>query len=212
MAFLDLAKFEATPVADDPFPHVVVRDFIFKERLSEILGDFPRLAGAGAFPPAALRLKGGFRAFMDELTGPWLRPAMAAKFDLDLDDRPLTWTLRGYVRERDGQVHTDTASKLVTMLLYLNENWESPGGRLRLLRSRDGLADPAVEVFPEAGTLLAFRRSAHSWHGHLPYRGRRRAIQLNFVTDCKTARREAARHLVSARLKQCRALFHRDPV
>ena len=77
----------------------------------------------------------------------------------------------------------DTKSKILTILIYMNtESWQDSGGRLRVLRSPDDLEDYAAEVPPEAGTLLAFRRSERSWHGHETYVGERRAIQLNWVT------------------------------
>jgi SM-20-related protein len=209
MRYVDVAAFAATPVAGHPFPHLVVRDFISKENIARIGADFPRLAGPGAFPPRALKLDGHFAALMQELGAPWLRHAVEEKFAIDLSGRPLIWTVRGHVRARDGSVHTDTASKLVTLLLYLNEGWENPGGRLRLLRSPDSLDDPAVEIAPEGGTLLCFLRSDRSWHGHLPHIGERRAVQLNFMTDERIAAREQVRHLLSARMKQAAALMRR---
>ncbi len=207
MRYLEIARFAATPVANDPFPHLIVRNFLSTENVARIAADFPRLAGPGAFPPHALKLKGHFAGLIDELGGTWLRRAIEDKFTIDLSGRPLIWTARGYVQERDGVVHTDTCSKLVTLLLYLNEDWQSVGGRLRLLRSPETLGDPVVEVAPAGGTLLCFLRSDRSWHGHLPHVGERRAIQLNFMTDARVAAREQARHLVSARIKQCAAFM-----
>ena len=55
--------------------------------------------------------------------------------------------------------------------------------RLRLLRGADNLDDYVAEVPPYGGTLLAFKRSDKSWHGHKPISGQRRAIQLNWVTN-----------------------------
>jgi SM-20-related protein len=210
MRYLDPSAFETAPLAAYPFPHLVVQDFVSTENVTRIAADFPRLPGPGAFPPAALKMRGHFAGLMDELGGPWLRQAIENKFNIDLTGRPLAWTVRGHVEERDGATHTDTRSKLVTLLLYLNEDWQSVGGRLRLLRSRETLGDPVVEVPPLGGTLLVFLRSDRSWHGHLPHVGERRAIQLNFMTDAKVAAREAARHLLSARVKQCTAFLRRD--
>lgn len=205
MIYLDTAAFEAAQVDQKPFPHLLVENFISGENVARIAADFPHLPGPGAFPPRALRLRAHFASLIDELCAPWLRQAVEQKFQLDLAGRPLIWTARGFVRERDGAVHTDTRSKVVTLLLYLNEGWTGAGGRLRLLRSRESLDDPDVEVAPEGGTLLVFPRSDNSWHGHLPHAGQRRAIQLNFMQDVKVARREQARHLLSARAKQCAA-------
>lgn len=202
MIYLDTAAFVATPLANDPFPHLVVPQFVSMENVARIAADFPRLPGPGAFPPAALKLGGHFAGLVDELAAPWLRQAIEEKFAIDLTGRPLVWTARGQVRARDGGVHTDTKSKLVTLLLYLNEEWPSKAGRLRLLRSPETLDAPVVEVPPLGGTLLVFQRSDRSWHGHLPHVGERRAIQLNFMADAKIAAREQARHLLSARVKQ----------
>ena len=53
-------------------------------------------------------------------------------------------------------------------------SWEQSAGRLRLLRSATDLNDVITEVPPVAGTLLAFKRSDNSWHGHEPFGGERR--------------------------------------
>jgi Rps23 Pro-64 3,4-dihydroxylase Tpa1-like proline 4-hydroxylase len=111
-------------------------------------------------------------------------------------------TLRARTRPIDGRIHTDSETKLVTALIYLNGDWTEPGGRLRLLRGPDDLEDMIAEVPPMAGTLLAFRRSDCSWHGHKPFDGERRAIMLNWMVDAATARRELRRHAVSAGIKR----------
>jgi SM-20-related protein len=56
-------------------------------------------------------------------------------------------------------------------------------------------------VTPLAGTMLAFRRSERSFHGHRAHVGERRSLQLNWVTDSSVVRRELGRHRWSARLK-----------
>jgi hypothetical protein len=60
-------------------------------------------------------------------------------------------------------------------------------------------------VPPIAGTLIAFRRTENSWHGHHPFVGVRRSIMLNWMVDAAAARRELRRHAVTAGLK---TLFH----
>jgi hypothetical protein len=126
---------------------------------------------------------------------------MEEKFAIDLTGRPTLITVRARTRANDGQIHTDTGTKLITALIYFNRNWEADGGRLRILR-RQKLDDYAEEVSPFAGTLLAFRRSEKSWHGHEPFEGPRRAIQLNWVVDQRTVDRELARLRVSAFFKK----------
>lgn len=47
-----------------------------------------------------------------------------------------------------------------------------------LLRSANNIDDVALKVSPSGETSIAFRRSNHSWHGHLPSDGERRVIQF----------------------------------
>ena len=96
--------------------------------------------------------------------GDEFREAFEAKFGLDLTDRPTVTTVRGRCDPRDGKIHTDSTSKIITVLIYMNELREQSGGRLRLLRSATDLNDIITEVPPVAGTLLAFKRSDNSWH------------------------------------------------
>lgn len=66
-------------------------------------------------------------------------------------------TLRGMTREKDGRIHRDSDSKLVTILSYLNPprpTWEKQEGCLRLLRGPRDIDDYAVEVKPVNATLL----------------------------------------------------------
>src|SRR5205085_9151296 len=106
--------------------------------------------------------------------------AIEEKFAIDLAGHPTMITVRGRSDGKDGGIHTDTSTKLITLLLYLNPVWEEEGGRLRLLRRGDDLGACAAEVAPLAGTMVAFRRSATSFHGHYPHRGERRVLQLNW--------------------------------
>ena len=200
--FLDLAAFAATPLVREPFPYLIVPGFLGRAALDAIAADFPRIEKPGSFPTSELRFGPGFRALLDELEGTAMREACAAKFAIDLTDRPTMVTVRGRAQRKDGRIHADSKTKLITVLIYMNETWEAPGGRLRLLRSPDSLADHVAEVPPVEGTLLAFKVTPHSWHGHEPSEGERRVIQLNWVTEDSVVRHEQARHRFSARLKR----------
>jgi hypothetical protein len=102
----------------------------------------------------------------------------------------------------DGKIHTDSKSKIITVLLYMNETWEQADGRLRLLRSATDLNDIIVEVPPVAGTLLAFKRSHNSWHGHESFSGERRVIQFNWLTSQGNRQSAMLRHHTSASFKR----------
>jgi len=201
LSLLDLERLRAAPLSRDPFDFVVVENFVRPQYLAAAIADFPPLGKHGSFPLNGQRYGAAFARLAAELDDDDLRRAIEDKFALDLSGRPTMITLRGYSDGKDGSIHTDSATKLVTLLLYMNPVWDEEAGRLRLLRRADDLEDFVAEIAPLAGTMVAFRRSATSFHGHHAHIGERRSIQLNWVTDAGVVRRELARHRWSARLK-----------
>ena len=202
MSMLDLAAFEATPVSTDPFAHLIVPGFLLPAAREPVQRDYPDVALPGSFPISEVSYGPAFGALVDELQGPALRDAFARKFAVDLTDRPTMVTVRGRAQAKDGRIHTDSAAKLVTALLYFNDGWEAQGGRLRLLRGPNDLNDMIAEVPPELGTLVAFMRSDNSFHGHEPYVGVRRYVMINWMTSGIAAQRELLRHKLSAKAKK----------
>jgi SM-20-related protein len=198
---LDLDRLRDAPLRRDPFDFVIVEDFLRRDRIAGLVAAFPRIKRHGSFPLAAVAHDAEFAGLAAELEGDVLRREIERKFAIDLSGRPTMITVRGHSDGKDGRIHTDSATKLITLLLYLNPVWDEKGGRLRLLRREDDLDDCAAEIAPVAGTMVAFRRSAASFHGHYPHRGERRVVQLNWVTEPAVVRREVARHRWSARLK-----------
>ena len=210
MTYCDFAALEQTSLERNPFDFIVVPDFLRSEIFPAVLADYPEVPGPGSHPPTELKIHGHFRSLIDELRGPQFQAGIERKFGIDLSGRPTMYTVRGYVRERDGAIHTDSKTKIITVLLYMNEHWQDDAGRLRLLRSPDNLDDYVAEVPPFGGTLLAFRRADNSWHGHKPISGQRRAIQLNWVTSQAVVDAEQNRHGFSTRLKRLKSLFVRS--
>ena len=201
MDLLDTSRLREAAVCHDPFDFVVAEALLRPEAVAEVVDDFPVVKGSGSYPVGRLSYGPAFARLIAELEDAPLREAVEEKFDLDLGCRPTMITVRGRSDGKDGSIHTDSPTKLVTLLLYLNPVWQDPAGRLRLLRSADDLEDCALEVPPLAGTAVAFRRSETSFHGHYPHVGERRVLQLNWVTDASIVRRELGRHTWSARLK-----------
>ncbi len=201
MSLLDLARLRDSPLHRDPFDFVIVDDFLRAEYCAGVVADFPPVGRHGSYPLASLACGPGFLRLADELAGEALRRAIEEKFAIDLSGRPTMITVRGYSDGKDGAIHTDSPTKLITLLLYLNPQWDAPAGRLRVLRGSDDLDDFVAEIPPVAGRMIAFRRSAVSFHGHAAHVGERRALQLNWVTDERVVRRELGRHRWSARLK-----------
>lgn len=203
-AALDTAALAATPREREPYDYVIVPGFVRAHALPAIHDSYPEVGKPGSFPYQSLEYGPAFAAFLDELQGPEMRAAIEKVFDVDLTGRPTTVTVRGHCQQKDGRIHQDSTEKIITVLVYMNPDWEESGGRLRVLRSADDLEDYAAEVPPAEGTLLAFRRSDTSWHGHKPFVGPRRVLQLNWVTSDRFAKRERRRHAVSAFFKRLR--------
>jgi SM-20-related protein len=199
---LHINKFREEPLKHDPFEYMVLNDFVNQAALTAARQSFPKVPGPGSHPPSILNIEGGFLDLMNELQGPEFRAAVEEKFKIDLSNRPTMYTVRGFCRKSDGKIHPDSKTKIITVLLYLNDNdWPDDGGRLRILRNGTDLENYVDEVTPKGGTLVVFRRADNSWHGHHPFEGKRRAIQLNWVTDQSVVQHEQGRHGVSARVK-----------
>lgn len=204
---LNLDLFQNTPLISMPFPYLIVPGFLNKNELANIHADYPAVPGPGSYPLDLFKYENAFKALVAELQGSVFRHAIAEKFDINLDNRPTMITVRGHSQERDGQIHTDTKSKIITVLLYMNPSWEQPGGQLRLLKNGHNIDDVITEIPPVEGTLLVFKVSPNSWHGHKPFVGDRRVIQLNYVLDENVIKKEIARHHFSAKVKKLKSMI-----
>jgi len=199
---LDTAALGRTVRKHDPYEYAIVPGFVRAGALPAIHYSYPDIEMPGSFPYHTLEYGAAFASLLDELQGPEMRAAIEKVFDVDLTGRPTTVTVRGQCQQKDGRIHPDSTEKIITVLVYMNPAWEESGGRLRVLRGNDDLENFAAEVPPDEGTLLAFKRSDTSWHGHKPFVGPRRVLQLNWVTSDKFAKRERRRHAISAFFKR----------
>lgn len=202
MTYLDIDALEAAPLVTDPFEYLILPNFVRADQEAAIGRDYPKIDKPGSYTLDDVELGGAVAALIREMDGPAFRQAIERKFGLDLTSSPTMFTIRGMCGADDGQIHTDSKTKIVTVLLYLNEAWAPDGGRLRLLRCGEDLEDVIAEVPPDFGTLLLFRRSENSWHGHKPFAGPRRVVQMNWVTSNRTVAWQQFRHRVSAAVKR----------
>lgn len=209
---LDLEGFRRTPLVTEPFPYLVMPNFVKPAAAAAARAGFPSSGAGGlATAPDQEHLAGldpRFAVLLARLRSPETTAAFAEKFGLPLSHEALLVTLRDRCRPQDGRIHTDSESKLVTALVYLNDGWEPEGGRLRLLRGPDDMEDMIAEVPPLDGTLVAFRRTDNSFHGHKPHDGVRRYVMLNWMVDAGAAHREAMRHGLSSVWKKLTGGLH----
>ncbi len=203
---LDFDKYAAAAVASDPFPHILVENFVKPEALRQVVAALPAMRGRGSFPIEAVKLGAQAKLLVSGLEGEVFRGITAKKFGLELAGAPVMTTLRGNSGAKDGQIHTDSSAKRVTILLYLNPGtgnaFTDQSGCLRLLRGPADIEDYAAEIPPVDGTLLVFPNGETTWHGHKQFIGQRYVIQMNYMTTSTKAKAEMRRHHLSAFVKR----------
>src|SRR5208282_520557 len=163
-----LDRLRDAALVTEPFAFVYVPGFVAADQFTRVHDDFPLIATPGSHPVDTLSYGPAFGALVAALEGPAMRRAVEAKFGIALADRPTMVTVRGMGRDRDGSIHTDSETKIVTLLIYFNKDWDQEGGRLRLLRGADDIDDFVLEIPPVGGNMVMFRRSERSFHGHRP--------------------------------------------
>lgn len=202
MAGLNWQAIESAQLAQDPFDHFLVENALTPACAAAVGLKYPSIRSPGSFSLADARPGAVLADLIADMESPRFRSEMERIFNLDLDDKPIVVTLRGQCSSRDGRIHTDSQSKILSLLLYMNEGWQSPEGRLRLLRNDSDIENYAVEVSPTLGSLVGFTRSDESWHGHTAFVGQRRVLQLNYVQSARVSWVGALRHRLSAISKQ----------
>lgn len=206
-ALLDLPRLR-TPMPDrapTPFPLFVVEGMLPRDAQAALAADFPRYPNAGFFPYAAGDCGPSVRRIVEEMTSREFGDAVGRRLGIDdLGSKPTLATLCRLLNRRHGTIHTDSRSKIATALLYLNEDWpDTSDGCLRFLSRIDDVDSlVAPEVRPVYGTLAAFRRADNSFHGHLPFEGERRVVQVAWLTSEAEKQRKTRRGRFSRGLKR----------
>lgn len=201
--YINHAALEQSVLKNEPFPYLVVPQFLKLDGLPELVKNFPAIANRGSIPADSIEESAVFNEFIQEMQGPELRNWIAQKFSIDLTDKPTMLTLRGNTTERDGFIHTDSKSKLITVLVYMNETWDDQGGKLRILKNKRSLDDYVAEVSPLAGTCVMFKVTPNCWHGHKPFVGKRLSLQLNYLVGDAALTKHLNHHRLTAWLKKC---------
>lgn len=199
---IDFDAIAQTDLVRDPFQFFTTPDVLNKADLEAIRVDFPDIRKPGIFPLSALAYGPAFSRLIEDIRSQAMEDVMSEKYGVDLSDKPIMITVRGHAQKKDGRIHTDSTSKFLTCLLYLNDMWDKGEARLRMLRRPDDIDDFAAEIPPNGGTLASFLRTDNSWHGHEPYVGERRYVMFNWMTSDAALQREIGRHELSAKVKQ----------
>ena len=189
-----------TPLKTSPFPYFSIEQSLEQNKLENLINDFPSINRGGSFNEEDLELGESYQSLHQAIDSADFRQALSDKFDTDVMDAPLMITYRGYSRQKDGRVHTDSKTKLLTILIYFNDSWSAETGKLRILNS-DDMEDVAEEVNPTAGCMIAFKVTDNCWHGYPSFEGTRNAIQVNFLASEAANKKHKFFHKISAKIK-----------
>lgn len=217
------AKLHAQFISADPFPNVVIDDFLADDFSRELLATFPAFERGNSIGDNG---KPGGKSTVDRIRalGPaydrldtFIRSAAFLKWlgkltgidDLLYDP----WYLGGGTHEnRDGMSldpHVDFNyhpserwHRRLNLIVYLNRDWEEAwGGLLELFRDPHVDPRPSHSIAPLFNRCVIFETSERSWHAfntiHLPEAQReltRRSIALYFYTKHRPADEVTARH------------------
>ena len=185
---LDPARLDRpdTTVLQLPFPFMIAHGQLPDEARADLERDFPRYTSAGFFPYDPSDCGPTVNSLIENMTAPAFASAIGTRLGIeDLAQFPTLVTLCRLLNKRHGTIHTDSRSKVATALIYLNGQWpDSSDGCLRFLHKIDDIDSLVTpELTPLYGEFAVFKRCENSFHGHLPYEGERRVIQIAWLTS-----------------------------
>lgn len=201
-SILKLDALKNAEVSSTPYPFFVVENAIVDSEVQSVIQEFPKIEQGGSFNIEDVEIKPHFDRFLKSLDTSEFRQILTDKFDVNVMEHPMMITLRGYSRQKDGRIHSDSKSKLLTILIYLNESWDAPNGRLRILNDAQDINNYVAEINAGPGSLVAFKVTDNGWHGYIPYEGQRQSIQINFLTSEKANAKHKFFHGLSAKMKK----------
>ena len=220
--FSDLENLKEKYLGNAIFPHIVLKDFIKKELLDDVLNEFPDLSkidsrieyensreiklaskGSSDIQPAATKLisflnSDIFLNYLNSIT------------DIEetlISDPYLSGA--GYHEVKSGgvlKVHVDfnkhptmNLDRRLNLLLYLNKDWEDDWGGCLELYDKNNLNLPLVSVKPDFNTCVIFSTTSFTYHGHpdalnCPEDKSRKSIALYYFSTGRPASEFAGDH------------------
>jgi len=195
LTVLEAEAVRQAPLSHTPYDYVLGSGVLKSDTIPDIRRDFPNIRKPGYLTVNEFDLRGRFKTLVEELESPEFTEELSRKFGKDLHPYPRLTTVRRLSQAKDGRIHTDGPSKVMTLLVYMNDEWATGGaGRLRVLYDGQNFEPYAAEVPPTMGTMFAFLRADHSWHGHKPFVGERKVIQVTWVTNADELARKKKRN------------------
>lgn len=204
---IDFHTLRESQVSQVPYPHLAVGDVLYDGAKAPLRDDFPDVARPGFFPLSEMKVEGAFKALIRDLTSDEFASVLSRKLDMELRDKPRLITVRKWSAAGDGRIHNDSESKIASALIYLNDDWPASGqGCFRVLKNDASFDDCVRELPPVTGAMIAFKRTPNSWHGHLPFVGERRVVQMAYLRSQADLERKTRRGRWSLFMKKLNPL------
>jgi len=188
---------------------IFIEGFIDREKLREILRDFPRALDSTTLANKKNvekkdvvktgQVRGAYKQLLNDVESDLFRDYVGSKLGISLKGWFNRVSLRGACDPNPcgglDSIHVDHVAKAVSVLIYLNEDeldrTDFHGGDLLFLKSKKSLDDENVvaRIPSYNGNIVAFRNfrnvkgQKEAIHGLREFRGLRRAVQVNW---CKT--------------------------
>ena len=143
---LKLDALKNAVVSNTPYPYFIVENSIVESEVQAVVADFPKLTQGGSYNLEDVEIKPNFDRLLKSVDTPEFRQILTDKFGVNVMEHPMMITLRGFSRQKDGRIHSDSKSKLLTILIYLNESWDAETGRLRILNNKDDINNYVAEI------------------------------------------------------------------
>jgi len=192
---INLDVIKNAEIHEQPYRYIVGDAFLKEETIPKLREEFPPIDKPGYLTVDEVMIKGSFKQLIEDLESDEMADALSAKLDLNLTPLPRLTTIRRLSQLKDGRIHTDSESKLATFLVYMNDSWNaSSDGRLRVLNGPNDFDDMTAEISPVMGSCFGFRRADNSWHGHKPFAGERRVVQITWLRDATELERKKKRN------------------
>src|SRR5215207_11407745 len=157
MELIDLNAVRNADRSIEPYDFLLASNFLKEQAIGDLRRDFPEISKPGYLTIDEVKLHGRFKQLIEELEGPELTEELSKKFGLDLHQYPRLTTIMKKSQPKYGAIHTDGPSKVMTMLVYMNDEWQQDeGGRLRVLYDQKNYDRYKLEVPPVMGTMFAF--------------------------------------------------------
>jgi disulfide oxidoreductase YuzD len=183
------------PLSREPYSFFLGAGVLKEEAIPDLKRDFPNITKPGYLTVDEVDLKGKFKTLIEEIESDEFSTVLSEKFGINLNQYPRLTTIRKLSQAKDGRIHTDGPSKVMTLLIYMNDEWQADGsGRLRVLYDEKNFEPYAAEVPPTMGTVFGFLRADNSWHGHQPFAGERKVVQIAWIKDANALARKQKRN------------------